>query len=132
MLDADGSGEIAADEVAAALIACGIKVSDEMLAQMFGQIGKELTDELTFTDFAEMMISDENSTIGGGSEETEDGEPNVSMTFALMIIAFRRKKMLEENNDIFDSTKKLDVETMLHIASDFKDFKKKDKKPQTL
>ena len=93
MLDADGSGEIAANEVAAALIACGIKVQEKMLEEMFALIGKGVGDELTFADFAEMMTTDESGGFIGKAVDGDSGEEKqVSMTFALMIIAFRRQK----------------------------------------
>lgn len=127
LLDADGSGEVAADEVGAALLACGIKVTPQILETMFGSIGKDINDELTFADFANMMSSD-SGTYGSDNNQTssESSEPEVSISFALIIITFRRKMMLEENVDIFDSSVSLDVESMLRIASDFKDFKKKE------
>ena len=35
-------------------------------------------------------------------------------------------RIWDENVDIFDSKKRMDIETMLRIAADFKDIKKQD------
>ena len=110
------------------------------------------------------MFSQPQDVAGDCAQEDKGTtDPPMAMTFALMIIAFRRKKceiimcvfvgisiylgivvdvlpsrntckcivicvpclcfrMLEENTDIFESG--INVETMLHIASEFKDTKR--------
>ena len=136
LLDADGGGTIQAEEIAAALVACGIRVTDKMLANLFAQSGKDVEDELTFIEFAEMMTggssdmiegdsSTDADTDGSGTGDDADNQTSRgsgSITFALMTIAFRRKKMMEENEEALHAN--LDVDTMLRIAQSFKELKK--------
>jgi hypothetical protein len=49
------------------LVACGIRVTDKMLADLFAQTGKDIEDELTFIEFAEMMTGGSSDMIEGDS-----------------------------------------------------------------
>jgi Ca2+-binding EF-hand superfamily protein len=63
------AGTIQSDEIAAALIACGIRVTDKMLSDLFAQSGKDINDELTFIEFAEIMTGGSSDMIQGDSSD---------------------------------------------------------------
>jgi Ca2+-binding EF-hand superfamily protein len=77
MLCWSGSGKVSADEVSAALVTCGVRVTEGMMDDMFASIGKDASeDELSFADFADLMQGKANEL------QTEEGG---AMTFALMV-----------------------------------------------
>lgn len=82
------SGTIQADEIAVALVACGIRVTDKMLADLFAQTGKDIEDELTFIEFAEMMTGGSSDMIEGDSsgDPGRFSESERSLFYSLHVI----------------------------------------------
>ena len=112
-LDVDNSGTVEEDEIRAMMAALGVKdINAHQLGRMFASVGKDVSASLSKPEFVQLMSLHSDSLTGlkkGEVDRRTGGLFNANVK--LMMLAYRRNRLLEDCKDPTKRRRFVDMHT---------------------